>query len=296
LPIRPEFAILRPFRVGHPGNSPVYLANKTPLRQSQSMLSATEMGYVLSGLLVGLLVGQTGVGGGSLMTPLLVLVFGIHPATAVGTDLLYASVTKTVGSTVHGYNKTVDWWIVVRLAAGSLPATAATLFLVSKFNLVSPGASTVLSVMLGAALIISSLSLLARDWILSHLGSIIAALSPGRVAALTMAAGAALGVAVSLTSVGAAAIGVVALIALYPRLPTRTIVGSDIAHAVPLTLLAGIGHFIMGSVDVHLLGTLLIGSIPGVLIGSLLAARLPEWVIRPLLAIVLAIVGVKLVI
>ena len=124
------------------------------------------------------------------------------------------------------------------------------------------------------------------------LKSILAAPSPGRVAALTMVAGAALGVAVSLASVGAGAIGVVALIALYPRLPTRTIVGSDIAHA----LLAGIGHFVVGSVDVHLLGTLLIGSVPGVLIGSLLAARLPEWVIRPLLAIVLAIVGVKLVI
>src|SRR5246127_5148116 len=106
------------------------------------MIHSVDLLYAISGFCVGLLVGMTGVGGGSLMTPLLVLLFGIHPATAVGTDLLYASVTKTVGSTVHGYNKTVDWRIVGRLAAGSLPATAATLFLVSKFNLVSPGAST----------------------------------------------------------------------------------------------------------------------------------------------------------
>lgn len=259
------------------------------------MLHLSDAGYVLSGLLVGLLVGQTGVGGGSLMTPLLVLLFGLHPATAVGTDLLYASITKTVGSAVHGANKTVDWKLVGRLASGSLPATALTLFVVSKFDLFGPRANAVLSVMLGVILVFTSVCLLARDRILTRLAPGLSIMPDRRVATMTVATGCVLGVLVSLTSVGAGAIGVIAMIALYPRLPIRTVVGSDIAHAVPLTLLAGLGHFIMGSVNLHLLGVLLIGSVPGVLIGSMLAVRLPEWVIRPMLAIVLGIVGIRLV-
>ena len=259
-------------------------------------LTISDLQYVISGLFVGLLVGQTGVGGGSLMTPLLVLLFGIHPATAVGTDLLYASVTKTAGSLVHGLNRTVDWTLTMRLAMGSLPATAVTLFLVSQFNLITPQAANMLSFALGIVLVATALCLFLRQRVLEMIGPRLAGISPRRTAQLTILTGAILGVLVSITSIGAGAIGVTAMIALYPRLPTRTIVGSDIAHAVPLTLLAGLGHFIMGSVDMHLVLVLLCGSIPGVLVGSMLAARVPEWVMRPLLATVLVIVGGRLVI
>jgi len=254
-----------------------------------------DVQYALSGLLVGLLVGQTGVGGGSLMTPLLVLLFGIHPATAVGTDLLYASATKTVGSVVHGANRNVDWRLVGRLAMGSLPATAVTLFAVSRFDVTSAAASHALSLALGAVLVVTSMGLALRQRLLLWLGRYLDGISPRRTAQLTVLTGAILGAAVSVTSVGAGAIGVTAMIALYPRLPTRTVIGSDIAHAVPLTLLAGFGHFIMGSVDLHLIALLLSGSIPGVLVGSILVSVLPEYVTRAMLATVLAIVGVRLV-
>ena len=258
-------------------------------------LVPTDVQYVLSGLLVGLLVGQTGVGGGSLMTPILVLLFGMHPATAVGTDLLYASATKTVGSAVHGFNKTVDWRITARLAAGSLPACALTLFIVSRFDPMGPRASAWLSAALGIVLVLTALCLFWRARVLAVAGRALEGLSPRRTVQLTILSGAIVGVLVSITSIGAGAIGVTAMFALYPRLPARTIVGSDVAHAVPLTLLAGIGHLIMGSVDVHLLLTLLCGSVPGVTVGNILAARVPEWVTRPVLASVLAIVGLRLV-
>jgi uncharacterized membrane protein YfcA len=255
-----------------------------------------DLQYALSGLLVGLLVGQTGVGGGSLMTPVLVLLFGMHPATAVGTDLLYASATKTVGSLVHGFNQTVDWKLVVRLATGSLPATAVTLFVVSKYDLVSPHASAILSIALGVVLVLTAICLFLRKWVLAALGPRLEGISPKATARLTVLTGAILGVLVSITSIGAGAIGVTAMVLLYPRLPTRVIVGSDIAHAVPLTLLAGVGHIIMGSVDLHLVAVLLCGSIPGVIVGSMLANMVPEFVIRPMLATILMIVGARLVI
>ena len=252
--------------------------------------------YALSGLLVGLLVGQTGVGGGSLMTPLLVLLFGIHPATAVGTDLLYASATKTVGSLVHGANHNVDWRLTGRLAMGSLPATACTLFVVSRFDLFGPAASHLLSVALGCVLVVTALGLFLRQRMLAWAGVYLDAIPPRRTRQLTILTGAVLGVFVSVSSVGAGAIGVTAMLALYPRLPTRTVIGSDIAHAVPLTLLAGLGHFMMGSVDLHLVVLLLSGSIPGVLVGSILVSVVPELVTRTVLATVLTIVGVRLVI
>jgi uncharacterized membrane protein YfcA len=263
---------------------------------SRMHLALIDLQYVLSGLLVGLLVGQTGVGGGSLMTPILVLLFGIHPATAVGTDLLYASVTKTAGSLVHGVNRTVDWRMVRRLATGSLPATTITLFVVSRFDTVSPAFTEFLSVALGVVLVFTAACLFLRERLLAIIGPALGGMSDGRTAVATVAIGGVLGVLVSLTSIGAGAIGVVAMVALYPRLPIRTIVGSDIAHAVPLTLLAGFGHLIMGSVNLHLVGVLLCGSIPGVVAGSMLAAVVPEFVIRTMLATVLAIVGARLVI
>ena len=251
--------------------------------------------FVVSGLLVGLLVGQTGVGGGSLMTPLLVLLFGINPATAVGTDLIYASATKSVGTLVHGLSHTVDWRIVRRLATGSLPGTIVTLLLVSHLHLDAAVQSHAITFVLGIMLILTAVALLMRSRILAVAGPYLDGLSPSRQAMLTVMTGAALGVLVTLSSVGAGALGVTALLLLYPRAPMAVIVGTDIAHAVPLTLLAGLGHWYLGGVDLHLLSSLLTGSIPGIILGSWLAARMPEMILRPVLAVTLAVVGVKIV-
>ena len=260
-----------------------------------SLVHAVDWLYTLSGFFVGALVGLTGVGGGSLMTPILILLFGIHPATAVGTDLLYAAATKTGGTLVHGLNHTIDWRIVGRLAAGSVPMTALTLFVLSKFDLTGSGAAGVITYTLGLALLATALSLIFRSTISKFYAARVGELSVGRTATLTVATGAILGVLVSITSVGAGALGVTALILLYPRLPTARIVGSDIVHAVPLTLLAGIGHWMMGSIDTEILGSLLLGSIPGIVCGSLLAVRVPDTVLRLTLATVLVIVGGRLV-
>jgi uncharacterized membrane protein YfcA len=250
--------------------------------------------YSLSGFGVGMLVGFTGVGGGSLMTPLLVLLFGIHPATAVGTDLLYAGLTKTSGTLVHGLNRTVDWRITGRLAAGSVPAAALTLLLLSFVGRDSKGASDVITTVLGIALILTAISLLFRTWILQRVGAYADRLTARQTKVSTLLLGAVLGVLVSLSSVGAGAIGVTVLLLLYPKLPTVRIVGSDIAHAVPLTLIAGAGHWFLGSIDWPLLASLLIGSLPGIAIGSQFAARVPDRVLRPVLAGTLAVVGAKL--
>ena len=251
--------------------------------------------FMLSGFLVGLLVGQTGVGGGSLMTPLLVLVFGIHPATAVGTDLLYASATKTVGTMVHGLNHTVDWRITGRLALGSMPATVLTLAMISWFGLADQGSGRVISLVLGVLLLLTALSLVFRARFLRLTAPVLDRLTHRQAARLTVVAGALLGVLVTVSSVGAGALGVTALLALYPRVPLPRIVGTDIAHAVPLTLLAGIGHWWLGSVNWPLLASLLSGSVPGIILGSFLSAHVPDRVLRPLLAATLTLVGGRLV-
>jgi uncharacterized membrane protein YfcA len=259
------------------------------------MFSLAGLAYPTLGLLVGLLVGLTGVGGGSLMTPLLVLLFNIHPTQAVGTDLLFAAATKTVGTAVHSASNTVDWRIVRRLALGSVPATALTLALLYAFGPESQRVAHTITFSLGVALLLTAISILFRGFILRSMTRRFG--NPSEVSArrLTMLCGVVLGVLVSLSSVGAGALGVTALIVLYPDLPVAAIVGSDIAHAVPLTLLAGLGHMGMGDVNLHLLGQLLIGSIPGIIIGSLLAPRLPEKGLRSALAVVMALVGGKLV-
>jgi uncharacterized membrane protein YfcA len=248
--------------------------------------------YVLSGFGVGLLVGQTGVGGGSLMTPLLVLVFGIHPATAVGTDLLYAAATKTTGTLIHGLHGTVDWRITSRLAAGSVPASVLTLTAFAVFHPLNQGPGHFISELLGIALVLTAIALLLRNWILAAGINIFANMSERSRARLTTLTGAILGVLVSATSVGAGAIGVIALVMLYPRRRTAVIVGSDIAHAVPLTLVAGIGHWIVGSVNWFLMISLLCGSIPGIVLGSMISVRIPDAVLRPILATMLLVVGV----
>ncbi len=250
--------------------------------------------YSLSGFFVGLLVGFTGVGGGSLMTPLLVLLFGIHPTTAVGTDLLYAGITKSGGTVVHGLHGSVDWRVTRRLATGSVPSTILTLLALAHLGKQSEAAGHVITTVLGFALILTAISLLFRRWLLTHLAQFVESLPDERIHLLTILLGAILGVLVSLSSVGAGAIGVTVLILLYPKLPVARLVGSDIAHAVPLTLIAGAGHWFLGSIDWSLLVSLLIGSLPGIAIGSHFAARVPDRVLRPLLAGTLAVVGGKL--
>jgi len=260
-----------------------------------NLLSTINWLYSASGFFVGALVGLTGVGGGSLMTPLLVLLFGIHPSTAVGTDLLYAAATKTVGTAVHGASKTVDWGIVGRLAAGSVPATILTLLVLSRFEKVVGSANHIITFVLGLALIATAIAILFRRIIIEFFQKRTGPDGPKHATAITVLLGAILGVLVSLSSVGAGAIGVTVLLILYPALPAARLVGSDIAHAVPLTLIAGIGHWLIGSVDFHLLFSLLIGSVPGIVVGSLVAARVPDKVLRPMLASTLALVGGKLV-
>jgi hypothetical protein len=240
------------------------------------------------------LVGLTGVGGGSLMTPLLILLFGIHPATAVGTDLLYAAATKTAGSAVHGFNRTIDWRVVRLLATGSVPMTLITIVALSHIGINSAAAHDLITVVLTIALFITAATLVFRERIVARYATRLGALQPKQIASLTIIVGAVLGVLVSITSVGAGAIGVTALVLLYPKLPTARIVGSDIAHAVPLTLVAGIGHWFLGSINVDVLISLLVGSIPGILIGSYAAVRIPEMALRLVLAGTLVLVATKL--
>jgi hypothetical protein len=250
--------------------------------------------YSLSGFAVGALVGMTGVGGGSLMTPLLILLFGVHPATAVGTDLLYAAATKTGGSLVHGFARSIDWRVVRRLATGSVPATLVTLAALSHFNLSGDAARNLITLVLSAALFATAFVLVFGEAIVAAYRARVADLDSRRTAANTVLIGALLGVLVSISSVGAGAIGVIALIVLYPQLPMARIVGSDIAHAVPLTLIAGIGHWMMGSVDWHIMGSLLAGSLPGIFVGSYFAIRIPERALRLVLATTLFVVASRI--
>jgi len=250
--------------------------------------------YAIAGFAIGMLVGMTGVGGGSLMTPVLILLFGIHPATAVGTDLLYAAVTKTAGSVVHGFNRTVDWAVVGRLAAGSVPMTVLTIVALSYVDINGAAARELIAGVLTVALFVTALTLIFRDKIIGRYAARIGSLAPKRIAAITVGVGAVLGVLVSISSVGAGAIGVTVLILLYPKLPTARIVGSDIAHAVPLTLAAGIGHWFLGSVDLQVVMFLILGSVPGILVGSYAALRIPEFALRIVLAAALLVVATKL--
>lgn len=250
--------------------------------------------FSLSGFVVGLLVGMTGVGGGSLMTPLLILLFGVHPATAVGTDLLYAAATKTGGSLVHGLARSIDWRVVRLLAAGSVPATIATIAFLSRLDLDSAAAGSLITFVMSFALFVTAFVLIFGGPLIALYRSRVEALDTRHTAISTVLVGAVLGVLVTISSVGAGAIGVVALVLLYPQLPMSRIVGSDIAHAVPLTLIAGSGHWLMGSVDWQIIGSLLAGSLPGIFIGSYFAVRIPERALKLVLASVLLVVASRM--
>ncbi len=259
-----------------------------------SILHAINWLYAASGLCVGFLVGLTGVGGGSLMTPILILVFGVSPVAAVGTDLLYACVTKLVGSSVHSFQRTIEWRLVSRLALGSVPAALLMLATLHFLDINSDAAKALVTKILAPALILTALSLLFRQPLLRYYAKQGRELSPELTRTLTIVIGAVIGALVTLSSVGAGALGVTALVLLYPRLSVTRIVGSDIAHAVPLTFVSGMGHWFLGTIDVALLGSLLVGSLPGIVIASFIAPRVPEFAIRYLLAGVLVLVAIKL--
>ena len=252
--------------------------------------------YTLSGFAVGAIVGLIGVGGGSLMTPLLVLVFGVHPATAVGTDLLYAALTKAGGTAAHGRKGHIDWAITSRLALGSIPAAALTIWVLSQLPKGSNTIGAVISHGLGFALLLTAIAILfgrrLRDYASRHEDSPLRQCCLGKI---TVLVGAILGVLVTLSSVGAGALGVAALYFLYPKLSPVRIVGSDVAHAVPLTLVAGLGHWMLGGVDWSLLGALLLGSLPGIWLGTHVSAKVPEHILRRILASMLVLIGGKLV-
>jgi uncharacterized membrane protein YfcA len=254
-----------------------------------NLMASIDLFHAVAGLLVGLLVGVTGVGGGSLMTPLLVLMFGVSAKTAVGTDLLFAALTKIVGSTVHSKRDTIEWPIVRRMAAGSIPAAIVTLLILGWIGDIGKSSEHIILYSLASLLAVTSAAVIGRKWLFRHRGDLGASHSHSAILYGTTGLGALIGVAVSLSSVGAGAIGVTVLLFLYPRLPVARIVGSDIAHAVPLALIAGTGHWLMGDVNAVLLMNLLIGSIPGVIVGSYLSSHAPDKVLQPLLAAVLAV-------
>ena len=252
--------------------------------------------YVVSGFAVGMLVGLTGVGGGSLMTPILTLLFGIHPSVAVGTDLAFASVTKTAGTFAHRFKGTVRWDIVLRLCIGALPAAVLATLLLKHFGAVSAEISAIIRYSIAVSVLLTVIALLFKGklqaWLNAHPER---HLQGPQLVNATVLAGAVLGILVTISSIGAGAVGATLLVLLYPRLSPAEIAGTDIAYAVPLTAIAAFGHWWLGSIDWNLLGALLLGSVPGITIGSLAARAVPEKFLRGLLAVTLTSVALKLV-
>jgi hypothetical protein len=256
------------------------------------LLQSFSVVYTFLGFGVGLLAGMTGVGGGALMTPLLIALFGLHPEAAVGTDLLYASGTKSAGTTVHTVMRSIDWRMVANLATGSVPSAAVTIGVLWWIGPTTAEVGALIRIVLGCVLVLTAATMFSRNWLLQRIcrsGDIATSKAKG----LTIATGAVLGVLVSIASVGAGALGITALLFLYPRLPIGRIVGSDIAHAVPLTLVAGMGHSLLGNPNWFVIGSLLIGSVPGIVLGSWLVNRTSQRMMRNLLAMVLLIVGFR---
>lgn len=260
-----------------------------------------EIYFILAGIFVGFCVGLTGVGGGSLMTPILIMLLKIEPHIAIGTDLLYAAISKLCGSLVHFKKSNIVWSIVLWLAIGSIPASIATNYLIATYLGNINAIKTVMTLVLGVMLFFTGASLIFRNRIEAffdkhrksetnqHLAQTI---PKGKLIAM----GLLLGVVVTLSSVGAGAFGVMALVLIFPQLPLIRIIGSDVAHAVMLTLVAGMGHLLTGSVDFHMLTFLLIGAIPAIIVGTLLSSKLPEKKLRPILGITLLLLGVNFVI
>lgn len=259
-----------------------------------------DIAFILAGFAVGLIIGLTGVGGGSLMTPILIFFFGIKPYMAVGTDLLFAAFTKMGGTLSLARQRLVPWRVVGQLCAGSIPASLITLAVLNRLGPASPEVQKLMTTTLGMALLLTAAAMLYKavrgkqlPRSLAH-GEELAAMQ-ARHWSLPLLFGAVIGTLVTLTSVGAGAIGVTVLLVLFPLLPLHRIVAADIAYAVPLTLVAGMGHASLGSVDWPLLAKLLAGSLPGIWIGSRLMRHTPDRVIRSILSVLLAWAGTKLV-
>ncbi|NKF22282.1 sulfite exporter TauE/SafE family protein [Solimonas marina] len=252
---------------------------------------------VVAGFGVGVLVGLTGVGGGALMTPIMLLLFGVAPTTAVGTDLWFAAITKMVGGWVHGKRGTVDWRVLRLMFLGSLPLAVLTLIWLH-YSGNGQTHNVMITRMLGGVLVLTSLASVFRP-AFHRVGTRLRDERPVMFKTLqpaaTVLAGAILGFLVTFTSIGAGALGAVMLLYLYPRrMKPSVLVGTDIVHAIPLTLIAGTGHLLLGNVNFSLLGMLLVGSIPGIVLGSLASSRAPEKLIRTLISVILTAVGVKM--
>jgi uncharacterized membrane protein YfcA len=255
-----------------------------------------SVSYIVSGFAVGLLIGLTGVGGGSLMTPLLTLLFGISPTVAVGTDLAFASVTKIAGTAAHRSKGNVHWDIVRQLCAGALPAAVLTTFALKDFGGLGPEAAHIIRYSIAGSVFLTVIALVFRSRMQNWMNARPQLqLHGSRLVAATVISGAILGTLVTISSIGAGAIGATILVLLYPHLKPAEIAGTDIAYAVPLTFIAALGHWLLGSIDWVLLATLLLGSVPGITLGSLAARAIPEKILRVLLATMLTTVAVKLV-
>ncbi len=259
-----------------------------------------DFAYIVSGLAVGLLVGLTGVGGGSLMTPLLTAIFGISPSVAVGTDLAFAAMTKTAGTVVHRLRSTVNWKVVGLMCAGSLPASILTSIVLFTLDLQKSekgsGIDLFIRYSIATCVMLTVLALIFRKRIIAFQAARPHLQPQGTARTLaTIAAAALIGFLVTVSSIGAGAIGATVLVLLYPKLSAAEIAGTDIAYAVPLTAVAATGHAIMGTLDWSLLIALLIGSIPGISIGSYLSRSVPERFLRGVLATTLTAVAAKLV-
>ena len=252
----------------------------------------------LAGFGVGVMVGITGVGGGSLMTPILVLLFGIAPASAIGTDLWFAATTKFVGGAIHHRLGSVDWQVLRRMWLGSLPSSVLTLLWMHQSG-IAHSKPRILLIALGVVLLLTSVAMLFVSRTHAYARNL-RTTAPDRFLFLqpimTVLAGGVLGFLVTLTSVSAGALGTALLLYIYPfRMKAARLVGTDIVHAIPLTMVAGTGYMLMGNVNFTLLGNLLLGSIPGIVVGSLLASKAREGALRTAIAILLVVVGVKLV-
>lgn len=252
--------------------------------------------YIISGFAVGTLVGLTGVGGGSLMTPLLTLLFGVSPAVAVGTDLAFASITKATGTFTHRLRGTVEWHVVRLLCYGALPAALVATLALKQFGGLSQELGQIIRYSIAGSVFLTVIAILYRSkliaWINAHPER---QLHGQKLAIATITAGAILGILVTISSIGAGAIGATILVLLYPKMPAAHVAGTDIAYAVPLTAIAAIGHWWLGSINWELLGSLLLGSVPGITLGSLAAKAVPEKLLRGILATTLTLVACKLV-
>lgn len=252
--------------------------------------------YIISGFAVGTLVGLTGVGGGSLMTPLLTLIFGVSPTVAVGTDLAFASITKAAGTFTHRLRGSVEWHVVRLLCYGAVPAAIIATLGLKYFGGLSKEIGQIIRYSIACSVLLTVVALLFKSkmlaWLNAHPEK---QLQGNKLAAATIFAGLVLGVLVTISSIGAGAIGATLLVMLYPRMPSAHVAGTDIAYAVPLTAIAAIGHWWLGSINWELLGSLLIGSLPGITLGSMAAKAVPEKFLRGLLATTLTLVAAKLV-